>query len=365
MSGGEVALVDALERPEAELRAVTLGANGRDLLVETPHHGLSPSFEDLLAGVAARHFRVVLAHPEISRDLQRDPERLGRIAGAGALVQVTASALGAPRSRAGRLAWHAIGEGWVHVLASDAHSPSWRPPTLAVALDAARAVHPEAAATLDWMVTEAPRAILAGEPLPPRPPLRAQAAVSLAEARVSAASELDVAAVIDSMTWGGAETLLADMAVTLGAVGVRLSVIYLTDVHGTAAVAALRERGVEPLLVEMTRLHDPRGILRLRAELARRRTHLVHTHLGYADLLGGVAARSLRVPSVSTLHLGAWPRRGKEGVKERAFAVARRRCARRVVAVSDAARAAYLATGWDDPARVVTIHNGIARAATR
>ena len=178
---------------------------------------------------------------------------------------------------------------------------------------------------------------------------------------MSAAPELDVAAVIDSMTWGGAETLLADMAVTLGAVGVRLSVIYLTDVHGTAAVAALRERGVEPLLVEMTRLHDPRGILRLRAELARRRPHLVHTHLGYADLLGGVAARSLGVPSVSTLHLGAWPRRGKEGVKERAFAVARRRCARRVVAVSDAARAAYLATGWDDPARVVTIHNGIAR----
>lgn len=171
VSGGEVALVDALERPEAELRAVTLGANGRDLLVETPHHGLSPSFEDLLAGVSARGFRVVLAHPEISRELQRDPERLGRIADAGVLVQVTASALGAPRSRAGRLAWRAIGEGWVHVLASDAHSPSWRPPTLAVALDAARAVHPEAAATLEWMVTEAPRAILAGEPLPPRPPL--------------------------------------------------------------------------------------------------------------------------------------------------------------------------------------------------
>lgn len=171
VSGGEVALVDALERTEAELRAVTLGANGRDLLVETPHRSLPLSFEDLLAGVAARGFRVVLAHPEISRELQREPERLGRIAGAGVLVQVTASALTAPRSAAGRLAWHAIGEGWVHVLASDAHSPTWRPPTLAAALDAARAAHPEADATLEWMVGEAPRAILAGEPLPPRPQL--------------------------------------------------------------------------------------------------------------------------------------------------------------------------------------------------
>jgi glycosyltransferase involved in cell wall biosynthesis len=42
---------------------------------------------------------------------------------------------------------------------------------------------------------------------------------------------------------------------------------------------------------------------------------------------------------------------------------ARRRCAQRVIAVSDAARRAYLEQGWDSPERVVTLHNGIIDAA--
>jgi glycosyltransferase involved in cell wall biosynthesis len=39
--------------------------------------------------------------------------------------------------------------------------------------------------------------------------------------------------------------------------------------------------------------------------------------------------------------------------------LARRHCAQRVIAVSDAARDAYLARRWDTPDRVVTVRNGI------
>lgn len=42
------------------------------------------------------------------------------------------------------------------------------------------------------------------------------------------------------------------------------------------------------------------------------------------------------------------------------MAFTRRRGGARVIAVSEAARAAYLETGWDRPDHVVTVHNGIA-----
>jgi glycosyltransferase involved in cell wall biosynthesis len=172
---------------------------------------------------------------------------------------------------------------------------------------------------------------------------------------------LRVACVIDTLTWGGAEMLLADLAGTADAAGIDLTVTYLRDTDGSPAAVPLRRAGVDPALVPMTLLHDPRGFVRLRRHLARLRPDIVHTHLGYADLLGGPAARTLRIPSVTTLHVMEWAASGREGAKVALMALARRWTARRVVAVSDAARAAYLARGWDRPERVVTVHNGVAR----
>jgi glycosyltransferase involved in cell wall biosynthesis len=157
--------------------------------------------------------------------------------------------------------------------------------------------------------------------------------------------------------------LLAELAAALPAAGVEPSVTYLADLDGSPAVPRLRERGVEAVLVPMTLLHDPRGLVRLRRHLAALAPDLVHTHLGYADLLGSAAARSLGLPSVATLHVMEWPRSGKDAVRERLMSAARRRLAARVVAVSEAGRLAYLARGWDEPEHVVTIHNGVAAQA--
>ncbi len=169
--GGEVALTDALQRDVAELRHVTLGGNGRDLLVETPHEHLPSGFERLLAAVAERGFRVVLAHPEINADLQRDPERLERIARSGVLLQITAASLaGSSRAPATRLALRAVRERWAHVVASDGHRANWRPPSLVEGLAAAVRRAPEATALLEWMAGAAPAAILVGRALPPAPP---------------------------------------------------------------------------------------------------------------------------------------------------------------------------------------------------
>jgi glycosyltransferase involved in cell wall biosynthesis len=183
---------------------------------------------------------------------------------------------------------------------------------------------------------------------------------------------LRVRVVIDSLTWGGAEALLADLAAGAPSAGIELSVDYLADRDGSPAARALRELGIEPQLVPATGMLDLRAALALKRHLAQSRPELVHTHLHYADVLGLSAARMLRLPAVSTVHLIAGAPTGHDvsaglrgAAKARLPALARRHVAARVLAVSDAAREAYLGARLDVAAHVSTVHNGIARSADR
>jgi glycosyltransferase involved in cell wall biosynthesis len=171
---------------------------------------------------------------------------------------------------------------------------------------------------------------------------------------------LRVHALIDSLIAGGAEMLLTDFAVAARAADLEISVGCLSDRDGSRAAARLRAQGIEPAYVRGGSLLDPATVWRVRQHLAARRPALVHTHLAYADALGGVAARTLGIPVVSTVHVMEWPKAGRDRLRERLVAACRRRCASRVITVSEAARREFLAGGWDHPRRVVTVHNGIA-----
>ena len=162
---------------------------------------------------------------------------------------------------------------------------------------------------------------------------------------------------IDSLGQGGAEALLADFAIAVRAGGIELSVAYL---HArTTAAGRLSELGIEPTQVPIRSLLGYRDRHAVRRHLAAVRPDLLHTHLGYSDLLGSLGARALGIPSVSTLHIEDWDRRPRERVKHHLMAMARRRGAARVIAVSEAARRSYLARRWDRPERIVAVHNGI------
>jgi glycosyltransferase involved in cell wall biosynthesis len=182
------------------------------------------------------------------------------------------------------------------------------------------------------------------------------------------ATPLRVHTLIDSLTWGGAETLLGDLASGASAAGIELSVAYLREIDGSPAAVRLRAHGIEPQLVPVDRLLQPRAPLRLLRHLRQVRPDVLHTHLEMADVFGLIAGRALGIPSLSTIHLVA-ARRGRAEMdgggrglaKLRFAALVRRHAAERVIAVSDAARNAYLATGWDLQPRVITVHNGIAR----
>jgi protein-tyrosine phosphatase len=170
LGGGEVDLAYGLELSDDELRAFSLGGNGRDLLVETPYGPVSDLFEEQLFSLTLSGFRPLLAHPERNRVFQENPERLTGLAARGVLLQVTAEALlrSPRRSATGRLAADLVERGLANVLASDSHGGEIERESLSQGLEAARElVGPQATV----LVQTAPAAILAGRP-PPAPPRR-------------------------------------------------------------------------------------------------------------------------------------------------------------------------------------------------
>lgn len=113
--------------------ALTL-AGSRALLLEFEPRGIGPEPEGLVVELAARGFRPVVAHPELTRCLADDPDLLARLVERGALLQVTAASVTGDAGRAARArAVELLDRGLVALVASDAHRPSWRPTGLAAA----------------------------------------------------------------------------------------------------------------------------------------------------------------------------------------------------------------------------------------
>jgi protein-tyrosine phosphatase len=166
---GEVDLVWALDAAPDDLRLASFAQRGTDLLVETPYGPLPSTFEDHLFRLSVQGFRLLLAHPERNPTFQETPGRLAELVRRGTLVQVTAASLTRPprRSRSARCARHLLAEGLVHVLSSDAHGPATldRAPLRAGCAVAREITGPRA----DWLCVDAPRAVLAGDPLPGSP----------------------------------------------------------------------------------------------------------------------------------------------------------------------------------------------------
>lgn len=167
--GGELAISRATELDDDELRALRLGG-GEWLLAECPLSAAATGFDTLLHHLQARGHRILLAHPERSPLLQRDPAKLRALVDAEMLASVTAGSLvGRFGSTVQRFTHELVEEGLVHNVASDAHDARRRPPGMAAEIAAADAELPGLAERTEWMCVEVPRAILDGGPVPAPP----------------------------------------------------------------------------------------------------------------------------------------------------------------------------------------------------
>jgi protein-tyrosine phosphatase len=162
--GAEVAITRAVDLSADELSGLSLGG-GPWVLIEPPFSPIAAGLEGLLERLRRDGQQIVIAHPERCPGFHRDPDSLARLVEAGALTSITASSLGGRFGREVRRFAHQLVErGLVHNVASDAHDAVSRPPALADELR--RSGHEWLAG---WAAEEVPAAILAGEPIPPRP----------------------------------------------------------------------------------------------------------------------------------------------------------------------------------------------------
>jgi tyrosine-protein phosphatase YwqE len=161
---GEVAEPMLDELSDDVLRKVALG-QGRWVLVEPRPGPLGRHLEDAVLRLEKRGFRSVIAHPERHPGIDFH-DRLAALVEMGALVQATAALVA--EGPASDYLLELAGEGLVHLLASDAHSShGGRPVRLSDGLSRlaeVELVRPH----LNWVVSEGPAAILAGEDV--RPP---------------------------------------------------------------------------------------------------------------------------------------------------------------------------------------------------
>jgi len=149
--------------PPEDIPDYTINAS-RYFLLEFPHTHLPGNATELLFQYQVSGFVPILTHPERIPSVIEDPDRLLRLLDGNVLVQLTAdSLLGTFGKDVRRCAEYLLKKRAVHVLATDAHSATYRKPRLAKAVErAAKLLGRETAQALVW---EHPRRILLDRPL--------------------------------------------------------------------------------------------------------------------------------------------------------------------------------------------------------
>jgi len=141
--------------------------------LEFPADSVWPGAKDFIFDIMLEGFIPIISHPERNAEFRARPRLLYDIVKTDCLAQVTAkSILGEFGPEVKRAAELFLSHNLVHIIASDAHNPSHRPPKLSRAVkEAAKIVGKEKA---EAMVTAIPEAILEnraigewGEPVNP------------------------------------------------------------------------------------------------------------------------------------------------------------------------------------------------------
>lgn len=135
------------------------------LLVEFSDFSISPALIDAVVRFIAMGLTPVITHPERNLVIQKRPEIAIQLAEKGCVMQITANSLTGHWGQTTRKFAHwLLARQAVHVIATDAHDPSHRPPILSRARAELVEHYDEALATA--LVLDNPRAIVSGRPLP-------------------------------------------------------------------------------------------------------------------------------------------------------------------------------------------------------
>ncbi len=163
LPGADTYIHAHLDRRILDGHVLTINDNMRYVMVEFPKHAVPPNLIEWLFRMTLAGFVPVLTHPERNTALSRKLDIVREWVEKGGLVQLTAMSLtGAFGQKIRECSEELLQRNLVHVIASDAHSSTRRPPLLSEAVErAASLVGPVYARTL---VEDNPAAIIAGAP---------------------------------------------------------------------------------------------------------------------------------------------------------------------------------------------------------
>ena len=174
LPGAEVYIAPDLVERVKDGRALTLGDNGKTLLLELSLSQYPMELQNLVFSLRLAGLVVLFAHPERIRYFQEDVRRWEEMVRLGAYGQITTgSVLGTFGEDAQDFSELLLRRGLAHVLASDAHNLRGRPPILSRAVEAVAAI--VGAEEARKMVSDRPRALLDGRDPEPPPVLERQA----------------------------------------------------------------------------------------------------------------------------------------------------------------------------------------------
>lgn len=145
--------------------ALTINGAGRYLLVEFPNHAVPHGAKEELFQLLINGITPIITHPERNFVIQNATDILYELLSMGCLTQITAMSITGKFGEEAMASAHKMLElRMAHVIASDAHGRTLRPPLLSRAVQiAARILGRNEEA--EEMVCGRPEAILRGEPL--------------------------------------------------------------------------------------------------------------------------------------------------------------------------------------------------------
>jgi protein-tyrosine phosphatase len=135
---------------------------GKYVLIEMPPTTLPPNMEGLFVDLIGAGYRPIMAHVERYRWAERSLPFIQNMVLAGVLMQVTAGSFFGDYGRSSmEMSARLLDMGFVHIVASDAHDVTRRPPGLSRAFDHVRAARGMEEANM--IFKRRPEMILLGE----------------------------------------------------------------------------------------------------------------------------------------------------------------------------------------------------------
>lgn len=151
-------------------KALTVNDNQTYLMIEFPGYFVSPSVKGLLSELLRSGVIPIISHPERYLQVHENRAILSDMVMEGSLVQITAMSLTGEFGKGIRnCAEDLLEHGLVHIIASDAHNSTVRPPILSKAVEVAATIVGDENALN--MVTSIPQTVIEGRRIEKRQPV--------------------------------------------------------------------------------------------------------------------------------------------------------------------------------------------------